>query len=62
MTPGIKTTEFWLTLAAVLLSAMLTANILPSGGLWEKIVSLALAVLATLGYQASRAIVKSKGK
>jgi hypothetical protein len=56
--PGYKTTEFWLTLVAVVLSAVASSGLLAEGSTWVKVVGVALAVLATLGYTASRAVVK----
>lgn len=62
MTKGIKTTEFWLSLAAVLLGALATAGAFDAPDMpgWvPKVVGMATAVLASLGYTASRGIVKS---
>ena len=61
MKPGWRTTEFWLTLAAVLISAVQASDLCAPDSVWAKVATFALAVLATLGYQASRGIAK-KGK
>lgn len=57
MKPGIKTTEFWLTLAAVGLSAALATGLIPAGE-WERAASAVGMVLAAFGYGAQRANVK----
>jgi membrane protein implicated in regulation of membrane protease activity len=62
MTSGIKTTEFWLSLLAVILGALATGGLFDSPevpGWIAKVVGLAVSILATLGYTASRGIVKS---
>lgn len=57
MKPGYTSTEFWLSLAAVVLAAIQPLFIdLPSV---ERVVAVGLAVLATMGYTASRAKVKA---
>ena len=62
MKPGVKSTEFWLSLLAVILGALTTAGLFddPSMPTWAgKVVGLAISVLAALGYTASRGLVKS---
>jgi len=56
--PGWKTTEFWLTLAAVLIAAFLNSGVLPDTSIAVKIASIAAAALASLGYTAGRSYVK----
>lgn len=55
---GYKTTEFWLSLAAMAVGVAFASNFFPveSGG--DKILGLAATVLAALGYTVSRSIVK----
>ena len=60
--PGYKTTEFWLSLLATLLGFLLASGAMD--GVAEeswiaRLVGGAVAVLASLGYSASRAKVKS---
>jgi len=60
--PGYKTTEFWLSLLATLLGFLLASGAMD--GVTEeswiaRLVGGAVAVLASLGYSASRAKVKS---
>jgi hypothetical protein len=57
--PGYKTTEFWLSLAAKLLGALFAAGVLGDGTPAMRIAGLAAAVLTQLGYTVSRGIVKA---
>jgi hypothetical protein len=60
--PGYKTTEFWLSLLATLLGFLLASGVMdtvPADGWIAKLIGGVVAVLATLGYSASRAKVKS---
>jgi len=59
-TPGWKTSEFWLSLAAMLVGAIVTSGALTPGSPWEKLVGIAAMVLAAMGYSVSRGIAKSK--
>jgi hypothetical protein len=58
MTPGYKTTEFWLSLIAVIAGFIAASGALPQGGLAAQIVGGVVSVLGLLGYTASRAQVK----
>jgi hypothetical protein len=57
--PGYKTSEFWLSLAAVVVSYVISADVLGEGTVQSKAIMIVATVLAALGYTASRAIVKS---
>ena len=57
MKPGIKTTEFVLTMLAVLLGGL--APFLATGSVLEKVVGLIVAGLASIGYGAGRSLVKA---
>jgi len=60
MTPGYKTTEFWLSTLAILLGAVMSSGIFTDEtSLAARIVGGVLAALATLGYTAARAKVKA---
>lgn len=59
MKPGYKSTEFWLSLGAALVGALLASGVFESDGITAKIIGGASAVLAALGYTAGRAFVKS---
>jgi hypothetical protein len=63
--PGFKTTEFWLSLLATLLGFVMASGALDILGdnHWSApVVGGLVAVLASLGYSASRAKVKSGGQ
>ncbi len=57
--PGYKTSEFWLSLAAVILSATLASGLLQESDTKYKVLYAIVTALAALGYTAGRAIVKS---
>ena len=58
--PGWKTTDFWLSLGVIVLSATVASGLLASDGIAFKIVSIVTATLTGLGYTAARA--KAKGQ
>jgi hypothetical protein len=58
MKPGYKTSEFWLSLAAMVVGALLASGILPADSTWLKLVGMASSVLATIGYTGSRMVAK----
>ncbi len=58
MKAGYKTTEFWLSLLAMLLGALLVSGFIADGGLGYRILGGAINVLAALGYTASRSGLK----
>jgi len=57
---GWKTTEFWMTLAVVVVAYLLSTDLGSAEAypVLAKILGMAAAVLAALGYQASRTSVK----
>lgn len=59
MTPGYKTTEFWLKIAALLVSTLIASNAIPVGGIWEKLISISALLLGSLGYTVSRTMIKT---
>jgi hypothetical protein len=59
MKPGWQTTEFWLTLAAQLVAALLASGALAEGSLVLKIVAGLASVLGLLGYTVARTYLKS---
>lgn len=59
MKPGYKTTEFWLSLAAILLGALITSGAIPADSVFDKLLGIAATVLGALGYTVSRAFVKN---
>ena len=56
--PGWKTTEFWLTLAAVVVSYLVSTELGDESTWWGKVIAIVATVLAALGYTAGRAAVK----
>lgn len=58
--PGYKTTEFWLSVAAMLVGALMASGLLDESGtdIDNKIFGLIAMVLAGLGYSANRAWTK----
>jgi hypothetical protein len=60
--PGIKTTEFWLNLAAQVCGALMASGMFAPGSIVVQIVGLVSMVLAGLGYTWSRAIAKGGKK
>lgn len=56
--PGYKTTEFWMTCVATIVGLILVSGAVQEGGLAAQIVGGVAAVLAQLGYTASRTKVK----
>lgn len=59
-TKGYKSTEFWMTLAVIILNALIASDALPVGSMWEKLVLMGVSILAALGYQFNRTVFKSK--
>lgn len=57
-TPGYKTSEFWLNLLAVLLTAFLASGVVTETSNAVKVVGYVLSVLAALGYTAARTSLK----
>lgn len=57
--PGYKTTEFWLSGIATVLGIVLASGAIQDGGMVAQIVGGVLSVLASLGYTAARAKVKT---
>lgn len=59
--PGYKTTEFWLSLAAVLIGALMASGLLDviPGNIDDTIVGVIATVLGALGYTVSRAYTKA---
>lgn len=58
MKPGYKTTEFWLSLAAMVIGALASSGLIIDGSVWAKIVGVVGSVLGALGYTAARAYAK----
>ena len=54
MKAGYKTTEFWLTLFAVILGAVLAAGLVPTEGPWLQVAGVAETALIAMGYTGAR--------
>lgn len=59
MKPGIKTTEFWLSLLAVLLGGAYAVDLVPTEGIWAKLAGLAAVTLTAFGYTVMRGKAKA---
>ena len=57
--PGWKTTEFWLSLAAIVIGAVLSYGLVDSYDVWPKLLAAALSVLTALGYTHNRSRIKA---
>ena len=60
--PGYKTTEFWLSMAAVVISALIASGAFSDDGTAMKVVAVAAMILNSLGYTASRSRLKAATK
>ena len=56
--PGWKTTEFWLSCAAIVVGALFASGAVAPDSSADKLLGLAATVLTTLGYTVSRTLVK----
>jgi hypothetical protein len=59
--PGYKTTEFWLKLAAILLTALFASGVIPTSGPVATVTAIAATMLGALGYTVARTFAKSAG-
>lgn len=59
MNPGYKTTEFWLTLIAIIVGALAGAGIFPIDSSIGKTIGVVGTVLGALGYTAMRTSAKN---
>jgi len=55
---GYQTTEFWLSVAAMVVGALFAAEVFPLESAGDKVLGLAATVLTALGYTVSRTIAK----
>ena len=56
--PGWQTTEFWLSLIALIIGALLSSGAVQEGTTLYQAITFAAVVLASLGYTVGRTIVK----
>jgi len=59
--PGYKTTEFWLSLAAVAVGAVQASGIVPNEGIWAQVLGTVTVALVALGYTGARLSIKKAG-
>lgn len=57
--PGYKTTEFWLKLAAIAMTALFASGAIPTTGTAATMTAIIATMLGALGYTVSRTMVKS---
>lgn len=57
--PGYATTEFWLKLAAIALTALFASGVIPTAGTAATVAAIAATMLGALGYTVSRTWAKS---
>jgi hypothetical protein len=58
--PGYKTTEFWMTIAAFVVSALYGSGVVSEGTAMDKALAVAAMVLGSLGYAVSRGLAKKQ--
>lgn len=56
---GYQTSEFWLSLAATLFSALFASGVISEGGKFEAVAGLVAATLTALGYTVARTKAKA---
>lgn len=57
--PGWKTTEFWLSLLAMIVAALMSADVFADASTGAKVLGFVSSALAAVGYTAGRVLVKS---
>lgn len=60
--PGYKTSEFWLKLAALALTALYASGVIPTSGPVTQVAAIAATMLGALGYTVSRTLLKGGGQ
>lgn len=55
---GVKSSELWLSAAAIVTSSLLAEGTLPEGSVLHRVVTIAGIFLTAIGYTVSRAVVK----
>ncbi len=62
MKPGYKTTEFWLSLLAVILGAIASSGLIDAYTTVAQVIAVGIAALTALGYSATRGYVKANAR
>lgn len=55
---GIKTTEFWLSVIAMLVGALLASGLIGEGSIWGQVLGVVSSALAAMGYSVARGLYK----
>lgn len=56
---GWRSSEFWLTILAHVLSVLILAEVFPPDSKWDKLAAVGLSMLAQYGYTAGRSRIKT---
>ncbi len=59
--PGWRSSEFWISLASMIVGALLASGLIADDSTWGKLLGMAAMLLTSLGYQVSRTVVKASG-
>jgi hypothetical protein len=59
--PGWQTTEFWMKIAAFVLTALFASGAIPTSGPVAQVAAIAATMLGALGYTVGRSLVKAAG-
>ena len=60
MKPGVKSTEFWVTVSLSVLGALMASGLLAPDGSASQVVGAVISAGAAMGYNVSRGLAKSK--
>lgn len=60
MTPGYKTSEFWITVVVVALGALMSSGLLAGDSSVMRVAGVVMSTLKALGYTASRTLLKAQ--
>lgn len=56
---GYKTTEFWLSLAAMLFGFVVASGVIPDTGIWAQVAGVVTGIFSALGYSTARGFTKA---
>jgi hypothetical protein len=59
--PGYKTTEFWLSFAAIIVGAVQASGFIPAEGPWNQVLGMIVSALVAMGYTGARIAIKKAG-
>jgi len=62
MKPGYKTTEFWISMLAVLIGGVQASGLIPAESAVNQIIGTAVVALVSLGYTGSRLNLKKSSE